>query len=254
VLVIAALVASACRQVSTSEADQLYVSGDQQAALDRYRALAKDHPEVPELHVNAGNALHQMGKYEPALGEYGFGIRDGTQQVRAVALYQRGNTLFRTANVEEAREAYKDALRLDPRDRDAKFNIEVIDRLLGRTLAPQGEIGQPQPGESGPPGQQPGQGSPDPSSPGQSPGPADGPPGPPGSQGPQASGPPGNASDQSGPSLSDALKQFRSQLTPEEALRLLDALVKDQKGVELLIEGPQQQQQRPGQPPQDPTY
>jgi Ca-activated chloride channel family protein len=253
VLVIAALVATGCEQVSAPEADRLYLSGDHPAALDRYRVLLKEHPGVPELHVNTGNALHQLGEHPAAIAEYAIGIRDGAQAIRAVALYQRGNTLFRTGKLEEAREAYKDALRADPRDRDAKFNIEVIDRMLGISQElPSG--GPPQPGESGQP--QPGQGQQDPSNaPGQSPGPGEQQPGPPGSQGPQASGPPATSGDQTGPSLAEALRDFRSKLTAEEALRLLDALMSDARGIELLIEGqPQQPPGQPGQPRPDPSY
>jgi len=39
--------------------------------------------------------------------------------------------------------------------------------------------------------------------------------------------------------LSDVLSDFRSELTPEQALRLLDALLADQRGIELLLEGVQ---------------
>ncbi|HEX9437733.1 MAG TPA: tetratricopeptide repeat protein, partial [Candidatus Limnocylindria bacterium] len=251
------VVASACGGPSVSEADRLYLSGDPTGALDRYRALLKERPDLAELHVNAGNALHVLGQHPAALDEYAVGIREGVTSVRAVAHYQRGNTLFRMGKLEEAREAYKDALRIDPSDRDAKFNIEVIDRLLG---VPQPQEGVPQPGTSGSPqreqqpGGQPGQGDPGQNAPGGSPGPGASP-GPPGSEGPQASGPPTTSGEQTGPSLAEALREFRSRLSPEEALRLLDALINDQRGIEVLLEGtPPQGSARPGQPRQDPSY
>jgi tetratricopeptide (TPR) repeat protein len=158
--------------------------------------------------------------------------------------------------LEEAREAYKDALRLDPRDRDAKFNIEVIDRMLGIQPPPQQ---QQQPGQSGPPdkgqpGQQGEQGQQGQGQPGEMNASGDQP-GPPGSEGPQAAGPPTSASEQVGPSLAEALRQFRSALTAEDALRLLDALLREQHGVEVLIEGQAPQgSPRPGQPRPDPSY
>lgn len=257
VLVVAALVSSACGEPSVTEADRLYLDGDPNGALERYRATLKERPDVPELHVNIGNALHQLGQHPAALDAYAIGVRDGIQSVRAIAHYQRGNTLFRMGKLEEAREAYKDALRLDPRDRDAKFNIEVIDRMLGVSEPQPPESGQ-QPGASGSPGPgqpggEPGQGQGQPQ-PGASPGAGDPQPGPPGSEGPQVSGPPTSSGEQTGPSLAEALRQFRSRLTMEEALRLLDALVNEQRGVEVLIEGTPPGSPRPGQPRQDPSY
>jgi Ca-activated chloride channel family protein len=255
-LVIGAITTGACAETSSSDADRLYLAGDVPAALDRYKALVAARPDVPELHVNLGNAHHQLAQYPAALDAYAFGVREGEAPVRAVALYQRGNTFFRMGKLEEAREAYKAALRLDPRDRDAKFNIEVIDRALTPTIdqpgPPQpGQSGPPQPGRSGPPRPQPGQpgeqapsSSGDPSQPGQDAQP-------PGSQGPQSSGAPSADTQLVGPSLSEVLRQFRSRLTTEEALLLLDALTREQRGVEILIEGPQP---GPGQQRQDPTY
>ena len=252
VLLAAALAASACAQASSSEADRLYLEGDVQAALTKYTALVAAHPDIPELHVNLGNALHQLTQYQHALDAYAFGVRDGEPPVRAIALYQRGNTLFRMGKLEEAREAYKAALRIDPNDRDAKFNIEVIDHIVSPTVQVQSP--RQQPGQSGPPapqsgqqGEQPATNSSDPNSPQQQDNTQ------PGTVGPQASGAPTTDTQQSGPSVGDVLRQFRSTLTPEEALRLLDALTREQRGVEILIEGPQPSP-GPGQQRQDPTY
>lgn len=251
-LLLAIVVATSCAEAATDEANQLYLAGEHRRALARYITLIHENPELQELRVNAGNALHQLGEYEQALDEYGFAIRAATTDVRAVAHYQRGNTLFRLGKLEGAREAYMDALRLDPKDRDAKFNIEIIDRLQG-VPEPAAPGGSPQPGERQPgQSQQPGQGqgepqpgrSADPQQPGQSGEPL------PGSQGPQQQGPPRtNQTDQGGPSLSEALQQFRQLLTPQEALRLLDALRAERRGLEILLEG--QPQQRRGT---DATY
>ena len=241
-LVTAVLVLGACGASAAAEADRAYLAGDHGRALELYQGLIRERPAVAELHVNAGNALHQLGRHPDALEEYAVAVRDGTPAVRAVAHYQRGNTLFRSGELEDALAAYKDALRLDPRDRDAKFNIELIGALIAVTQregAQPGEPGQGQPGESAAPG---------PPAPGASGAPG-GPPAPPGSEGPQASGPPTGTGAGDGQSLGDALREFRSELSAEQALDLLDALLRDQRGIEQLIEGSPQ-----GPPRQDPTY
>src|SRR5207245_6848170 len=75
---------------------------------------------------------------------------------RAIAFYDRGNALFRQGRLLDARASYMEALRLDPTDRDAKFNIEIIGRLLrtvDQTLPrPQGSpaaSAPPRPGQQG---------------------------------------------------------------------------------------------------------
>lgn len=226
------LLASCGDAAGTNEtANDLFAAGDYQGALERYRALLREHPSVPQLSINAGNALHRLGDFARAVSNYDAALPAQDRKIRAVALYDKGNTLFRMGRLEEAREAYVAALKLDPSDRDAKYNIEVIDRAR----ASQGQSGQGQPQQ---PGQQPGQpGSPGQSpqpgasqAPGQSPGPGGGQPQP----GAQPGGSPGEEGAQS---LEELLAEFRENLTPEEALRLLDALSQQQRGVEILLEG-----------------
>jgi len=104
----------------------------------------------------------------------------------------------------------------------------VIDRLFAQ-LEPAQQQGQPQPGQSQQPGpgqspqtggQNPQQGTPQQGGQPQGSPPNDGRPGPP-----------------APPSVNQALTDFRKDLTPEEAMRLLDALRGEQRGVEGLIEG-----------------
>lgn len=235
----AALWAVACGDAALSNetANGLFAAGDYRGALAAYRDLQIDLPDAPELAVNAANALHKLAEYPRALPEYGRAIVGKDLALRAIAQYDRGNTLFRMTRYEDARDAYREVLRIDPTDRDAKFNLEIVQRILA---------GRPnQPGQQSGPGQGP---------PGGSPGPAQGP----GQSGqPSASGSPqpgqnpgqpqeptsdptnsSDPSDQPSPALRPALDEFRRGLTIDEALRVLDALYGEQRGVGMLLEGP----------------
>jgi tetratricopeptide (TPR) repeat protein len=212
--------------------------------------------------INAGVALHQLQQYNPALTEFGEARQADDASLRSIANYDRGNTLFRMERLDEAREAFKDALRDEPGNRDAKFNIEVIDRIQEEQRRQQqqqqqqdgqGE-GQPQQGEGQQqPGQQ-GQGEGQPQQP-QQPQPGQGDQGQP-QQPPQqpqpGQGQPGEG--QPTPSLPDALNQFRQNLSPERALQLLDALRDQQRGLDGQLDG----QPRPATVPRgrapDPLY
>ncbi|OLC09458.1 MAG: hypothetical protein AUH39_04510 [Chloroflexi bacterium 13_1_40CM_67_9] len=208
-------------------ANQVFLH-DPAGAATRYRDLQVRRPTSPEIAVNLGNALAAIGEHDRALVEFGRGIETAKGKTRAIAFYDRATSLFRLGRILEARAAYVEALRLDATDRDAKFNIEVIDRILGSLGPP---VGKP----SGSPGQRT-------LPPGQSPPPAGGSPQAtsPNSGPPDSSLPPG-ASGSTGASqpesVQSALTNFRRDLTVDEALRLLDALRAEQRGLPALLEG-----------------
>ena len=158
-------------------------------------------------------------------------------KLRAIAQYDRGNTLFRMARYEDARDAYREVLRIDPTDRDAKFNLEIIQRILSA-----------RPNQ---PGQQPGQGqgaSPAARVPARRDRDRVASPARVARRSPvrarasrrSRSGDPANSgdpNDEPSPALRPALDEFRRGLTIDEALRVLDALAGEQRGVGLLLEG-----------------
>ena len=208
-------------------ANQLFPH-DPAGAVARYRDLQAKRPTAPEISIDLGNALAALGEHDRALVEYGRGIDTAKGgKTRAVAFYDRGTSLFRLGRILDARAAYVEALRLDPNDRDAKFNIEVIDRILGQ-LPPQktAPTGSPAPTEA--PGQQQPGGSP------QATAAATGSATPTGTPVPDASASGGATQPES---VQSALTNFRRDLTVDEALRLLDALRGEQRGLPAVLEG-----------------
>lgn len=221
---------------SADTANGRFAAGDYAGALAMYRDLQQALPNAPELSIDAGNALHMLGDFDRALPDYGKAIDVGDPAMRAVAQYDRGNTLYRLQRLEDARDAYREALRMDPNDRDAKFNLELVNTLLD-ARRPSGQR-DPQPGPSGSPGasgQPGGQGASGASGPSGTPQP--GQTGTPtGQQGdPTSDRVPG---DPNPGDLRAVLDSFRGTLSYDEALRVLDALQGQQRGVAQLIEGP----------------
>jgi Ca-activated chloride channel family protein len=216
------------------DANGRFAAGDFQRALGDYRDLQVTDPNSPQLSINAGNALHMLTEYSRALPDYAKAIDVAAPDLRAIAQYDRGNTLYRLGRLEDARDAYRESLRLEPSDRDAKFNLELVQRLLdartaGRNPRP-GPSGAP--GASNAPGGQGGSGTSGPAGspdPGQQPGAPTDQPGDPTNDRAPGQPPTGD--------LRGALSDFRLGLTVDDALRVLDALQGQQRGIAQLIEG-----------------
>jgi tetratricopeptide (TPR) repeat protein len=227
-LVIAACGSSDPLAADLDAANEIF-KRDPAAALARYRDLQARRPTSPEVAINLANTLVKLNDPDRALVEYGRALDNAEGTTRAIGFYDRGNALFILGRVVEARASYVESLRLDPTDRDAKFNIEVIDKILD-LLGPQGSDPQGQPGQGSP--------APGPQSPG--PPAATGPTGGTGPTGAPGSSPPPGATGATGgspQSVESALTDFRRDLTVEDALALLDALLGEQRGLPALVEG-----------------
>ena len=200
---------------------------DPAGAVARYRDLQAKRPTAPEISIDLGNALAALGEHDRALVEYGRGIDTAKGTTRAIAFYDRATSLFRLGRILDARAAYVEALRNDPNDRDAKFNIEIIDRILGQIPSQKNPTSSPG-ASTEPPGQQQPGGSP------QATAPAAGSGKPTGTPVPDVTGSTGATQPES---VQSALTNFRKDLTLEDALRLLDALRGEQRGLPAILEG-----------------
>ncbi|MEP7176482.1 MAG: VWA domain-containing protein [Gemmatimonadales bacterium] len=122
---------------------RLYAAGDYAASaqvLDR--ALAAD--STPVRAYNAGNAYYRTRRYEVAAARYRIAAT-GPAAIRQPSVFNLGNALVRAAEeapergqlLLDAVEAYEEALRLEPGDQDAKWNLELAlqrleeDRMAG---------------------------------------------------------------------------------------------------------------------------
>ncbi|HEV2130313.1 MAG TPA: tetratricopeptide repeat protein [Longimicrobiaceae bacterium] len=150
--------------------NRYYQEGNfERAAAEYQRALERGNG-LPTLHYNLGTALLRLGRYDEARQHLELATRAAEAEVRQRAHYNAGNTdlepAFRAPATEARREqlqravtAYREALRLDPADEDAKWNLELAERLLQQPTAEGGGGG----GGGGPDQQSPAQPDPQPS-------------------------------------------------------------------------------------------
>jgi tetratricopeptide (TPR) repeat protein len=88
-------------------------------------------PSFPEATFNLGNALFRGQKAEEAARAYGEIAADSlaSPEMRSAASYNIGNVMLAGQKPDEAIEAYKAALRIDPTDMEAKYNLAYARKL-----------------------------------------------------------------------------------------------------------------------------
>lgn len=113
-------------RAETREGNRLYEEGRFAEAHEKYLEALLEAPDSPVIRFNDGNALYQGEDYESALESFRAAVESGDPELASAAWYNLGNTLYRQGALPESLEAFKQALRGDPADADAKHNLERV--------------------------------------------------------------------------------------------------------------------------------
>jgi Ca-activated chloride channel family protein len=91
----------------------------------QYRKALESDPGNETARFNLANALQQQKKYDEAAKLLGQLAQSGTDtKFRSAAWYNQGVAYTHMKNLEASIESYKNALRLNPADQDARENLE----------------------------------------------------------------------------------------------------------------------------------
>jgi Ca-activated chloride channel family protein len=125
-LVIFAVLLSASSLNDARKANDAFNSGDYEKAAELYRQAIAETPDDPRLHFNLGSALAKMGEAEAAVQAFQSAkeLMDNPED-KARADYNAGTVLSNAEMYDEALDFYKNAMRNDPGDADAKHNYEM---------------------------------------------------------------------------------------------------------------------------------
>lgn len=111
---------------------QLYEQGKYLEAYEAYQTVLRQQGGS-ELRYNAGNALYRLKQYSEASKSWREAMGGASDKLRQESFYNMGNAFVRAAEdanalsgyLERAVDAYEEALRLNPGDQDAKWNLEI---------------------------------------------------------------------------------------------------------------------------------
>jgi Ca-activated chloride channel family protein len=117
---------------------RLYDQGKYLEAYEAYQAVLRQQGG-PAIRFNAGDALYRLKQYPEASKSWREAMIGADTGLRHAAFFNMGNAFVRSAEdanalsgyLERALDAYEEALRLDPADRDAKWNLEIALQRYG---------------------------------------------------------------------------------------------------------------------------
>ncbi len=128
-------------RASPATAMRDYRRGKYDEALKEYKQSLQHQGDDPRLHFNAGAAAYRDGQFEEAMKQFGEALTAPDLKLQQDAYYNLGNTFYQlgervaepTKKIdawEKALKDYESTLKLDPKDTDAKFNEQYVQRLL----------------------------------------------------------------------------------------------------------------------------
>ncbi|PWB72262.1 hypothetical protein C3F09_06905, partial [candidate division GN15 bacterium] len=122
---------------TVNKGNEAYRKKDYKTALDMYHSAETDRPESPELKYNIAGAQYQRGSFKDAIEQYQGAIKTTDVGLEAQAQYNLGSTYYRMKDYQNAIQSYQEALKLNPRDMDAKFNLELARKMLKEQMSQQ---------------------------------------------------------------------------------------------------------------------
>jgi len=128
IFILAALAMSACGssvERTLDSGNQAFVEQDYQQAMEKYGQAMEMDPELGEPTYNLANTLYRLEAFEEAGQFLAQAIQTASDQLAEHGFYNLGNNFFQQELMPEAVEAYKESLRIDSHDLDAKYNLEL---------------------------------------------------------------------------------------------------------------------------------
>lgn len=115
-------------------------------ALQQYEIASQAIPEAAEILFNQGNAHYQQGNYVKALTSYAAALHAGDHELESRITYNLGNVEYQQAlqtlqhsedalkHLRSAMTYYRNSLKLDPQQHQARYNLELAMRLRHQLL------------------------------------------------------------------------------------------------------------------------
>lgn len=113
------------------EGNNQYNNGRYKEAEQYYAEALKKKNNYFKANYNLGNALYRQGKFQDATGQFDVFIKNtGNKDTLTRAFHNLGNSYLKQKKYEDAIKAYKNSLKLNPKDEDTRYNLAYAKKKL----------------------------------------------------------------------------------------------------------------------------
>jgi len=113
------------------EAEQAYKNGDYSTAIAHYQTLLDSlNVQDENIRLNLAHSLIQAGDTISAQRNYSSLVRSSNKNVKSVAYQQMGVIASDQQQYEDALNIFKESLKADPTNEEARYNYELVKELL----------------------------------------------------------------------------------------------------------------------------
>ena len=111
--------------------NDLYKKGAYPQAGQVYNKILEKKADDLKAKFNLGDALYKEGKYQESQIIFEeLAKKADDKGLREKSFYNLGNSFFKQEDYKSAIGAYEEALKIDPKDKDAQYNLELAKKML----------------------------------------------------------------------------------------------------------------------------
>jgi tetratricopeptide (TPR) repeat protein len=106
--------------------NKAFEAGRYSDAEAEYKKALEQDPHSKEALMNLGKCYYKEQRYDEAMQQYGTTMKTlQSPKDQSASYYDMGNTLYRSEKYQDALHAYSRALKLNPDDDDARYNLQM---------------------------------------------------------------------------------------------------------------------------------
>ena len=103
-----------------------YNNQEFEAAKTYYESILQKSSSNSKAHLGRGSSSFQLGDFTTAKDAFEESLESGDNSIKSKALYNLGNIFYKNEKSEDAIAFYRKALELNPDDKEAKYNYELL--------------------------------------------------------------------------------------------------------------------------------